>query len=59
MLKINHEFQPQTRMKWGFLKKVLKIMGKICAFLPVYYTFCSKMPIVVEISMFVAILIAL
>lgn len=30
MLKSNHEFQPQTRIKWGFLKKNLKIMGKNC-----------------------------
>lgn len=28
MLKSNHKFQPQTRIKWGFLKKNLKIMGK-------------------------------
>lgn len=32
MLKSNHEFQPQTRIKWGFLKIILKIMGKNCLY---------------------------
>lgn len=30
MPKSNHKFQPRTRIKWGFLKIILKIMGKNC-----------------------------
>lgn len=26
MLKSNHKFHPQTRIKWGFLKIILKII---------------------------------